>query len=200
MTNLKAKLGGALAIATAFSGVIAPAAFADTTVNISHNSSFSHNGVVVKNIKKTIVGQSNNSKVITGVGAVSNTGGNKASFNNGGNTSITTGNVTNNITVSVGGSSNVANLPDCGCGAADTNVTIDNNGAFSHNHVFVKNKDVTVVGQSNNSFVATGVYVNSNTGNNSASFNNGGTTGITTGNTDTTVNVEVTGGVNVLNP
>lgn len=200
MTNLKAKLGSAIAIATIASSVMAPATFAATTTTINNNGPFSHNKVTVKTVKKTIVSQSNSSSIVTGIKVKSNTGGNTSSFNTGGSTSITTGDVTNTVAVSVGGSTNEASLPDCGCGSASTDSTISDNGSFSHNTISVTNKDVTVVSQSNSSSVTTGVYSSSDTGHNDASFNTNGSNDITTGNVDTTVTVDVTGSSNVLNP
>lgn len=84
-------------------------------------------------------------------------------------------------------------------GLAETTVDVTNNGAQSNNTVNVSNSNGSGSGvkQVNNSTIVNGVTVKQNTGNNSASFNTGGDTGIETGNAASTVTVAVGGSANV---
>jgi hypothetical protein len=79
----------------------------DTTVDISGNGALSHNGVLVLDVCKSKVSQSNTTVVVTDVTSVQNTGGNSSSFNVGGDNTIDTGNNTTTTTVTVTGSTNV---------------------------------------------------------------------------------------------
>jgi len=79
---------------------------------------------------------------------------------------------------------------------AATTVTISNNGALSTNKVKVKNWSSKSVSQSNTTYVGTSISAKAKTGNNTSSFNTGGTNGIVTGDASNTVGVSVTGGTN----
>jgi len=195
MTNFNVKLGSAVAIATFVASVLAPAGLADTTINVTDNGVASNNTVNVNNGSKTTINQTNGSEVVTNVSAKSDTGGNSANFNTGGTNSIVTGNATTNVTVSVGGSSNTATPPQCGC-KANTTVDVSGNGDASNNAVNVNNKTKFKVNQLNSSVIVSDIKAKAKTGNNSTSWNTGSGTGITTGHAGTNVTVNVTGSNN----
>lgn len=74
-------------------------------------------------------------------------------------------------------------------------ITVNGNGAFSDNEVNIKNKNETVVNQTNDAKVTNNIDADASTGGNSASFNTGGKTIISTG--DASTNVDVTTAVNL---
>lgn len=191
------KITSALAMAAIVAGTIAPAAFANTTVTVSHNGVLSHTNVHVTNNTGSAVVQNNKSAVVTFVNSNANTGDNHTSFNTGGGNVITTGPATSNVNVTVGGSKNKATVPSTPTN--NTNVTVSNNGVLSHNDVNVTNNTWSGVVQNNSSFVLTGVNSNAETGDNSASFNTHGVNSISTDAATSTVNVTVGGSSNTLN-
>ena len=198
MTNFNTRFVTAIATAAVILGAVAPAAFADTTVNVTGNGAGSNNTVVTNNTSGTKVVQINNSTVVTSVNSTASTGGNNASFNTGGDTSINTGNANSTVNVSVGGSSNTAAFVDpCGCNTT-TNVTVGDNGAGSNNGVIVSSSSWFKAIQKNWSSIITTVTSLSKTGHNTSSFNTGGTTNVTTGGGTSNVTVNVTGSSNTL--
>jgi len=198
MTKISAKMSAAVAMAVVFASTIVPAAFAATAVTVNNNGASSVNSVWVKNKNTTLVKQKNTSVIGTSVNAISKTGGNNADFNTGGNSGITTGEALTAVGVTVGGSTNSAALPECGCQTNTNSVDINHNGAFSVNSVHVVNNNTTTFKQSNSSVIWTEVDVKTSTGNNSASFNTGGTTTVNTGPATTGVTVDVTGSSNTV--
>lgn len=88
----------------------------------------------------TNITQKNNTNVVVAVNTKANTGKNKANKNNGGNTTITTGNAISNTNVSVMGGTNSVVGEGCCCDG-DTNVTISGNGTGSTNTVKINSKN-----------------------------------------------------------
>lgn len=198
--SIKQKLTAGMVTAAMMASVFAPMSHA-ATVKIKGNGAGSHNVVAGFSLKVNKVGQHNFTMGNTAVVSAANTGGNKTSFNTGGGTGSTTGNASSKVTVSVTGGNNTANVPDCGC-PEDTNhdVTIQGNGAGSHNTVLGASVNWTEVHQGNATVANTFVVSAANTGNNSTSFNTGGGgTTSDTGNAHSTVSVTVEGGDNTLN-
>lgn len=191
------KFAIAAATAALVMGVAAPSAFAATNVTIVDNGAFSDSSVRVKNNHKTVVSQSNDSTIVNRVNSRANSGGNRASFNTGGDSSVDTGNAVSNVGIVVGGSSNTANVENCDCDE-DVNVVVDDNGAFSDNRVRVSNNSFFGAWQANVSNIFNRVNSRANSGRNSSSFNTGGAS-VETGNTNSSVFVEVNGSSNTLN-
>lgn len=194
--NIKQKLTTAAVIGSMMAAIVAPASFAANTVTIKNNGAWSFSHVTVKNKNVKVVAQSNETAVETGVGASAKTGGNNSSFNTGGTNTITTGKAKNTVGVSVTGGTNTNSGNECGCVDPTTDVTIQGNGALSHNGVMVVNSNSNTVLQSNSSYVGTMVMTSASTGYNSSSFNTGGNSSIDTGNASNTVGVEVGGNSN----
>lgn len=214
MNKFSYKLATGMATGALLLSAFAPAAFADTTVDITSNGAHSDNTVNVNanNGGGTSVTQTNTTTVVTQVNATANTGGNHANGNTGGDVTINTGDAANAVTVDVTGGSNSAVLPDaCGCDG-DVSVTIARNGAHSDNTVnigsgvwncgcltlFGLSTTGTTVKQKNNTSVGTSVTVKAKTGKNKANNNTRGNTRVRTGNAANSVSVTVTGSSNDL--
>lgn len=198
MNKLHYKIGAGIIAAALMTASFAPAALAATT--ISGNGRNSHNKVVTKKAKVTVVSQKSKTKANTVVNNVANTGGNKANDNTGGgDVNIGTGATSNTTTVTVTGGGNDATLSDpCGC-EEDGDISITDNGRNSHNTVVTKSLNVTVVGQSSSTEANTVVNNVANTGGNKANDNTGdGAVSVQTGTASNSTTVEVTGGSNTL--
>ncbi|CAN5169704.1 hypothetical protein BH09PAT1_BH09PAT1_0560 [soil metagenome] len=186
MTNLKIKLVTAIATGAVLASSVAPAFAADITITGNGRDSESTASVTQNNT--TSVSQSNNATINNNTVVNSNTGGNKASDNLGGDVHVQSGDAKSNVSVANSANSNVANVANCGCDQGST-VSIDGNGRGSDNTVGLTQNNSTALGQSNNATVNNNTVVNSNTGNNKANDNLGqnGDVHVTSGNVDTTV-------------
>ena len=200
MTNLKAKLGTAAAIAAFAGSILAPAAFADTDIVISGNGADSTNKVTVDNDNSTSIKQTNTTNVTNVVETEANTGGNVVSGNTGGSSDITTGNVVTKVNITNGGSTNTANVDLCGCPTGDLTIKVKNNGADSYNKIKVEEENNTWVKQKNNTTFTNVVGTSANTGYNKIKKNTNGSSSVTTGWVKTKVTITNTGSSNVLNP
>lgn len=154
------------------------------------------------NINTVKVTQINKSFILTGVLSVAVTGGNtiKGSTKHdegSSDPSITTGNATSTVNVTVGGSSNSANVNPCPCGTGNVTTLSDESGG-SNNSVTTVNINSTEVTQINKSADVTLVGSVAGTGGNTISGNTGGDSLITTGNATSSVTVSVTGSTNTL--
>ncbi|MDO8658786.1 MAG: hypothetical protein Q7K55_08645 [Candidatus Levybacteria bacterium] len=196
--NLKYKIGTSIATATLLGSILTGSAFA-TDLEISGNGVDSTNKIIVNNSNSTNVGQSNEMIVETEIVSLALTGGNKANSNTGGDVSIDTGNATSTVNVSVSGGSNTATVEPCPCDST-RDALISGNGDGTYNKIKQNNSNSTNVGQLTGLGVGTAILSKAKTGKNRASRNTGGTTGITTGNSISTVGVGVTGPSNTLNP
>lgn len=167
---------------------------AATTLTISGNGAGSDNDVTYTTTNSTVVVQENNAEVNNEVSANSNTGGNNADSNVGGEVVIDTGDASTDVAVVNDLNSNEANV-DC-CDQGDTTVDISMNGEGSDNDVNLNNSSVTDVFQDNDAEVDNKVDADSTTGNNNADSNVGGDVSIDTGKADTTVEVYNTANTN----
>lgn len=184
----------------AFVAAVLVPAGASAKVTIKDNGWKSKNAVVKLEAKVEKVKQRSNTNANTTVFVDSNTGWNEANHNTGGDTNTETGvsRVTTTVEVTGGTNENTGG-EGCCCGEGDENLVIKDNGAFSHNGIFVGTFCADVVKQSNSTSSNTFVGVHSNTGGNEANGNTNGTTTTTTGNSTVTTTVTVTGGDNINN-
>ena len=97
--NIVKRVGLATAGLLTTGALLAPAALADATCTITDNGVLSHNHCTIKTSKKTVRVQINNAKVKNSVTVISNTGGNKANGNTGGNVEVTSGDSSVNVTI-----------------------------------------------------------------------------------------------------
>src|SRR4051812_12922861 len=95
--TFKAKISTAIATGAVLLNALAPISFADTT--ITGNGAFSNNTANQTNASTTAVNQTNTGVVTNVVTSNTSTGNNSANFNTGGNTTIHTGDATNNVSV-----------------------------------------------------------------------------------------------------
>ena len=198
--TIRTKITAGLSAAAMFSAIAAPAAFAATTVDISGNGAGSKNTVELTGSNSDKLVQKNSTTVVTSIVAKSNTGGNKANGNTNGDVTISTGDATTEVAVMVGGGSNDATLPDCGCTPEDLDVTISGNGKDSDNKVKKSDTNTKTTKQKNKASVTTAVTAKAKTGKNKANNNTGpGIVDVTTGESNTSVGVQVDGATNTLN-
>lgn len=174
------------------------AVFADTTVEISGNGAGSHNNITVNSSCNENVTQNNTTNVDVNISANLSTGGNQANNNTGGNVTVSSGNATSDVNITVGGSSNSAEVPSC-CGCEATgSATISNNGANSTNNETVNNTVNTTVKQKNKTTTKVKITKKLKTGKNKANNNTGGDVNVTSGDANSTVNVTVDPSSNIL--
>lgn len=181
-----------LKIATAVSSAaIVVSSFATpllaTTVEISGNGSDSDSNATVTQTNDTSVTQNNTANISNSVDVDSNTGGNEAEDNTGGDVSITTGDSEANVTVSNTANSNQASIS--GCCPTDTSVKISGNGSDSDNDATVDTTNKARIYQDNNAYINNDVDVDSDTGGNKAEDNTWGDVAIETGDADATVTI-----------
>lgn len=196
--NIKYKIGTGIATAAFLGAILTGSAFA-ADLEISGNGAGSNNTIEVSNSNSTGVIQKNDVEVITEVVSVANTGGNTANSNTGGDVTIDTGKASSTVNVTVSGGSNKATVEPCPCDNTQS-AEISGNGAKSKNKIKQNDSNKTFVGQFNSVGIGTGVLSKAKTGKNTANKNTGGSTGITTDNSTSNVDVSVTGPKNTLNP
>jgi len=185
--TIKAKFTTALATGAVLCSGFVPAAFAQE-ITVSGNGAYSDNTAKVATQNNTDVSQSNTAKVTNTVDANASTGGNNASFNTGGSTTIYTGDAKTNVAISNNLNSNKALVtPSCSSCSNATNVAIKDNGAYSDTTAKVTDASNVSVSQDNSAKVNNTVNTNATSGKNNAGFNTGGDTTIYTGNAATNV-------------
>ncbi|HVZ59126.1 MAG TPA: hypothetical protein VG935_05225 [Patescibacteria group bacterium] len=189
MTTYKTRIATAIATGSVLLQAVAGLTFASTSITLSTNGADSNNTANITHSSNTTVVQNNTANITNNVDVNSSTGGNDADKNTGGTVKVDTGNATTNVTVSNSANQNAANVQGCGCGDGDTNVTIDKNGAESSNSVDLNSNNTVGVFQNNTANVGNNVNVHANTGDNDAYKNTGGGVSVTTGDTNTTVNL-----------
>jgi len=174
-----------------------PAFAAGTTLQISGNGSDSTSAVNVSSANTTTVSQSNTAVVSNNVTSNASTGGNKASDNTGGDTTVKTGDAANHVAVQNTLNSNQADVNSCGCQNGGASVLVSGNGTDSTNTANVSQNNATSLFQTNTAVVTNNVDANAKTGNNKANDNTGGDTFINSGNASNTVLVGTTANANV---
>jgi hypothetical protein len=192
--DFKKRLTTAVATGALLLNAFATPAFA-ATITISGNSGLSDSNAIVNVSSVQSVVQSNNATIVNNVDADADSGDNDANYNNGGNTTITTGSA--NTTVNVTNAANI-NTANVNCCPAANNITVDisDNGAFSDNNATLNLSSVNSVTQVNNALVTNNVDADADSGDNDANFNNGGDTSIHTGPASTNVTVRTMANAN----
>jgi hypothetical protein len=199
---LKAKITAIAAGSALVLNFLAPAAFADTTVDVSGNGTNSDNTVKVTNVDKNEVTQTNSTVVGININSKANTGGNKANGNTGdGGVTVDTGKAVSSVGVMVAGSTNELTAPDCGCAPANDTVTVSGNGKDSNNKATVKNKNKNKKTQTNGTVVGATITSKAKTGKNKANNNTGsGDVEVKTDDSTSEVTVEVEAPSNTVTP
>ena len=179
---------------------------ADTSITNTGNGPYSDSSGTANIITNNDTTQNNDGTLENTINFLADSGHNETSRNTGGESSITTGdaNVAANLLTFL--NNNIAGgvvfgvvnifgdlvgdiiLPDdvfnkfaCGTCGADTNIVNSGNGAGSDNNGLVNNETNNNVFQSNDATITNNLYLEAESGNNSASKNNQGDVNITTG-------------------
>jgi hypothetical protein len=158
-------------------------------INISGNGAASVNEVVVSNNNESNIEQTNTANVVNNVSNTTNTGGNTASGNTGGNAEIVTGNVQQETNVSNTMNQSVVEQNNC-CQETKNNINVSGNGAFSSNEADIQSSNNTSINVYQEANIINNIETYANTGNNTASYNTGGETGIKTGDIKAKTNVK----------
>lgn len=194
--NLKRKIAVAAALGTLFLNSVTAGAFAATTLTITGNGSGSNNSSSVNTSSTTTVVQQNSANVSNNITTASNTGGNHANDNTGGNISVSSGRATSNVDVSTMVNHNRADVANCAC-ASDATVTVSGNGSGSQNNATLSHGNTTEVFQTNDARINNMITTTGRTGNNDANRNTGGTVSVASGNADSTVSVRNAANANI---
>ena len=187
MNDLKKKVASAIAAGTLLLNLATPAFATSLTLEVSGNGSDSDNEVELEYEQEVTVNQTNLADVQNTIKVEAETGGNEAEDNTGGDVEIETGDATTNVTVSNTLNSNVAHVDVCCFG--DVSATISGNGSDSENEIELELENEVKVNQLNDALVINNVDAESETGENEAEDNTGGSVKIETGNASTTVSV-----------
>ncbi len=191
------------------SPVLGSGSSTEVALRILGNGAGSNNFIGATLVKTTGVNQSNSARVRNDVYADADTGDNKAKFNTGGDVTIDTGNAKVNANVDNMVNFNSADV-DCGC-AFGLLAKIDGNGVGGEeireddpNVITALLVSTQVVDQGNGTSLYNDVDGNSDTGDNKAKWNTGGTNGssdpsVVTGDATDNVGVSNSGNVNTLN-
>ena len=189
------RMSAGIASASLIATLLAPAAFAETTVTVEGNGADSHNVVELTTSNTTTVDVTTETKVKNDVKTTANSGHNKASGNTGdGDVTVGSGDATatTTITTLVGGTS-VTVDGTCGC-EGDTAVSLKGNGVDSYSKVKLNNTNAKLVGVAQVTKVKSKVKTKAKSGKNSAKNNTGvGNTDVSSGDatSDTTIDTVV---------
>lgn len=200
MTNFKKQLLSVVATGAVLLNAVAPVFATDgTSVVISGNGADSENEAELRFTTTTTVVQNNDANVTNKIYSDSNTGGNSASRNTGGDVLVDTGDADSRVTINNLLNKNSA-IVAC-CDDRGVSVLIEGNGAGdgrgdSENEVELKLKNETGVYQDNTATVYNKVEADADTGDNRAGRNTGGDVTISTGDSDTRVAVSTTANSN----
>ncbi len=138
---------------------------------ISDNGSGSSNEVNVTSGSSTTVEQSNSVDIENNISTTTNTGGNEINNTTNGESTIVTGDSSQNIEV-VNEANHSTVKEEC-CTDKGSSINVSNNGSNSHNAVNSDKKNVTDVNVSQNANITNNINGNANTGYNKVSGNNG---------------------------
>jgi hypothetical protein len=178
--------------------VFSPAVFAATT-DISGNGSYSENTVnIIKEEEKTVV-QDNSASIKNFINSEANSGGNMASNNTGGDTSLLTGNAITSVEVSNMANLNQASIEDCDGCSNDEPVNISGNGSSSENSVTKLTCDDIAVFQDNYANLNNFINANAKTGYNDVNGNTGGDVAVSTGAAGASILVDNMANANIAN-
>ena len=202
--NLKYRMGAGLVSSILAASLLAPAALAETTFEISGNGDNSTNKIEVTDSNNCTVWQKTETIVEADIKAKASTGGNTASGNTGGNVTIQTGNASATATLEVTGGSNTATDPCCcqkECNDTDKSAVISGNGENTYNKIKLTKTKSSSIKQKAETVVAAKIRARAKTGKNQANSNTGpGDVTITTGDATSSAGATVNGGSNTLNP
>lgn len=162
----------------------------NTSVAVSGNGSFSDSRVELNNNSATNVYQNNNANFDNQVRSNNSTGGNNASRNTGGDTTVVTGHASSDVAVRNMANANELRMGSGNGSSSSTNVAVEGNGTSSDNHVAVQSNRSANLVQDNSAYFVNDVFAKNKTGYNQAKDNTGGNTYVDTGNARSLVRVD----------
>lgn len=196
---MKRKIFSVIAGGSLFLVSIVPALAVE--VQVVGNGKGSTNEVTVESSCVHTVSQSSETTGEIELLAAGNSGYNTASGNTGSDVKIKTGNVTNEVKVSIHGGHNVSETPNCCCSNDSLNVVkIKENGKNSENTVDVTTESESATSQESQTQAGVQGAILGNTGGNKAKSNTAKNAKVRTktGQIKNTVSVKVKGGSNEL--
>lgn len=151
--------------------VVAPlfAVRADIVVEVTDNGAGSQNTINNSSNTTTQTDQTNSTDITNAVSSTANTGDNTASGNYG-EVSMTSGDVTTQTSVANNANSNTVVAPCC---ENSLDVIVSGNGADSVNTIQTQFSTATTVNVTQIATITNTIHLNANTGDNTASYNNG---------------------------
>jgi hypothetical protein len=152
-------------------GAYVPSVTAEEVI-VTGNNAGSENTVNVTQSNTTTVTQSNDAVITNNISSEANTGDNTATNNTGGETNISTGDINTSVSVVNSGNVSMAEVGPCDCPSTDKSI-ITENAAGSINTINNTEFNYTSVSVTQTAIVTNNVVTASNTGNNTADFNNG---------------------------
>lgn len=161
----------------------------DTEVKIAGNGADSNNTVNLKTESEVKVDQDNDADFYNYVNGDAKTGNNDANKNNGGDVTVETGDASVRVAASNWANANSARVGSSG-DSSSISLKILDNAADSDNDIVVEKKSKTKVDQDNNADFYNYVDADSNTGDNDANENNGGSVEVNTGDAGVDVTVD----------
>ncbi len=141
-------------------------------INISGNGSETVNEAVVDNASSEQLNQNNDAQIDNNSSNNSDTGAN-TSNNSTGETNITTGDASQNITLSNSANVSAVNQDCCPESAGGTSINISNNGSGSNSNALVENSDNQTINSNNEAIVYNNINSSAATGNNTIKSNTG---------------------------
>src|SRR5258708_6259297 len=202
MTTLVKKISTGIALSSTLIAVAANVAFA-SELTISANGADTNNLINVKNSNSTAVSQSNTTTVVNTVSTTSNSGGNEANKNTGGNVTVTSGDSTAKTTVNTKAGENVVivgGTTSAGAGGSTgSSLIIFGNGADTHNLIDLTQSNSIALAQKNSTFVDNSIITDATSGDNEANKNTGGNVtvgGMGTGDATATTTIDTWAGFN----
>jgi hypothetical protein len=165
------KISAIVAFLTSIASFLFTSPVSAAGINISGNGYGSYNDVYVNHYMSDSQSQYNSSANSSYVSSYTNTGGNSADYNTGGDNTVYTGDAATRIDIYNGGNSNTAtdnnysHMEDLG------SIMLNDNGAFSTNLANIFHSMTQSLTQSNTSSNYNTVQTDTNTGNNHADGN-----------------------------
>lgn len=193
----------------------------NTSAENSNNGSDSQNTATASSTNTTTETIANDADVVNNIKITADSGGNDASFNTNGDSTIKTGNanvvanVVNVLNTVVDGVIHTVNIfgdlvgnillpeqqpissADCGCCAPDLSAENSNNGSGSTNTADATSTNTSTTTQTNNATINNNLNLKGNTGDNDVNFNTNGNNLVESGDVSVDANVINVANVNV---
>ncbi|MBI4084642.1 MAG: hypothetical protein HY431_01930 [Candidatus Levybacteria bacterium] len=179
----------ALVVGIAFFFFFPPTVAAEEVVVIG-NGPDSTNTVTVSDNNQTAINQSNNADVSNSASVQATTGDNDASYNTGGDTSVTTGDAFVDTDISSAANASIITEGCCPQNGGSNQAVISDNGTDSQNTIGISNSSQTTITSVQSAQITNSISGIAVTGNNQANSNTTGNVRIQTGNISVNENIQ----------